>query len=292
MPRKKCKLSSVYHYQLTKKLSQGRNISVHIAKHQKTRKKYIIKSANKSDSEAVESLKHESKVIEYLNYRNYPYCPQMIEWLEKSKKHHMVISYFNGYKDVNTQSPELILEFIKNLTIGIIKLHELNVYHLDLKPENIMSNSNANIKVIDFEGSSINSDLPKTYVMTRQFYDYRQDVSESEYKESDQSSWWFSSICRCRRTKRRKLQKTEILERSDKWSLAVTVYDLIGSESIDDVFPYNEKELIHIQEQILTGKYKLKAICQRYDPILDALFKTDSDLHKVVEIIEKLIKSI
>ena len=90
------------------------------------------------------------------NNKEYYYLilEDLSEWITLESFINKVI-FDNEYKN-KYYTHEFLQKLIKNLLVGLLKIHSLGIAHKDIKPSNIMINeSNINIKYIDF-GFSIN----------------------------------------------------------------------------------------------------------------------------------------
>ncbi len=79
--------------------------------------------------------------------------------------HYFIYEYFNGinlgdymkrHKRLNQNT---IIKIFKQIVSGLAYLHNLNIIHGDLKLENVVINKDYNIKIIDFDLSTICTDI-------------------------------------------------------------------------------------------------------------------------------------
>ena len=97
---------------------------------------------------------------------------------------------FKAFKRFTEQQTKF---YTAQIVIGIGKLHESNIVHRDLKLENLMLDSEGNIKIIDFGLSTIlhKNQLAQTYVGTCE-YQAPEIVQRLVYEKS--VDWWSLGI--------------------------------------------------------------------------------------------------
>lgn len=112
----------------------------------------------KNEIEAFKIIKHHPNIIKYFDH------------FEDEETAYFVLEYFNGYTlqrivFESYKRPlevpltlQMIKNYLKQILEGLKYLHSKNIYHCDLKPENIII-ENEKLKIIDF-GCSIISELP------------------------------------------------------------------------------------------------------------------------------------
>jgi serine/threonine protein kinase len=116
----------------------------------------VVPIESKDDEKFLEQAEHEYAVAQKLDH------PNLIKVyaLEKQRKWvvgpvskvHLLIEYVNGktmdgFKVIPL--PQLVQVFAQ-VADGLIHMHRRNVYHADLKPNNIMISKTGDVKVIDF----------------------------------------------------------------------------------------------------------------------------------------------
>lgn len=124
-------------------------------------KPYVIKVINllenSSPSRAYELVMNEIFILDVLRNSCDEYIMCYIRTIIKDPMIYIVCEYLENYKpisqlikqrDYNTQN---LARLCNNLWLGLEKLHSLNIYHRDIKPDNVMYNVNSwDIKYIDF----------------------------------------------------------------------------------------------------------------------------------------------
>lgn len=107
------------------------------------------------DQKYLEQAEHEFRVGQLLDHPNLVkiHAIEMVkDWLFRTRKVHLLIEYVNG-KTLDTaprlQIPHL-LQIFAQVANGLVHMHRRNVYHADLKPNNIMLSKAGEVKIIDY----------------------------------------------------------------------------------------------------------------------------------------------
>ena len=127
--------------------------------------------AIKYDSTELGFLRHEATMLNYLTQQNTNLQIPHIYWYGKwntvsgDEKQCIVMSFFNGgtlTKYIQKIDSNTLILWMRELLLIIKEIHELNVIHRDIKPDNIMlhhivkddvgvlQNTTSNIQLIDF----------------------------------------------------------------------------------------------------------------------------------------------
>ncbi len=143
-------------YQVLEQLSAREDTSVYLAIHQKLQNKRIIKVISKV-SPYVTCLYQEANLLKNLSH---PCIPEIYDMEEDEKAYYIVEQYMSGevlsaYLMHEQLSEGRIIAYSIQICDLILYLHSLEdpIYHLDLKPDNILMDEGA-IRLIDF-GSAI-----------------------------------------------------------------------------------------------------------------------------------------
>jgi serine/threonine protein kinase len=152
-------------YELIKKINQGSFGALYQGKNIRTGKIVAIKVEKKNDN-LINTLKYEANVYNYLKkVDNFV----KLRWFGKDEKYNFLVIDLlgNSLKNiVNTtkNNLELVLHFGKKIINKLMILHENKIIHRDIKPDNILLNSDnsfEDIFIIDFSFCKkyINSDF-------------------------------------------------------------------------------------------------------------------------------------
>ena len=123
--------------------------------------------AIKYDSTELGFLRHEATMLNYLTQQNTNLQIPHIYWYGKwntvsgDEKQCIVMSFFNGgtlTKYIQKIDSNILILWMRELLLIIKEIHELNVIHRDIKPDNIMlhhilssaTDTTSNIQLIDF----------------------------------------------------------------------------------------------------------------------------------------------
>ena len=150
--------SSINEYDLGPDIGVGSYAEVKLGIHKKTKKKYAIKIYKKNtfdDEDKKNSIKNEIYILNQLNHEN---IMKLYDIINTPKNFYLILEYINGISllDYIQQQPNKRIEenFCKNIFYQIVKAIEYcskkNIYHRDIKLENILLTHNNNIKIIDF----------------------------------------------------------------------------------------------------------------------------------------------
>jgi len=107
------------------------------------------------DHKYLEQAQHELRVgqmLEHPNLVKIHTLETVKDWLFRTRKAHLLIEYVNG-KTLDSaprlQVPHL-LQIFAQVANGMVHMHRRNVYHADLKPNNILLSKAGEVKIIDF----------------------------------------------------------------------------------------------------------------------------------------------
>ena len=145
-------------YLITKELGKGSCAVVKLATHKITKEKFAIKIYTKEfllDPQKRNVVKNEINILKQLDNE---YIMKLYEEIDTPNYLYLVLEYINGIPLIDIlrnekngylsqkRSIKLMTQVIK----GIIYLHDKNIYHRDIKLENILVMKNDLIKIIDF----------------------------------------------------------------------------------------------------------------------------------------------
>jgi serine/threonine protein kinase len=115
----------------------------------------VVPISGAGDHKFLEQAQHEFRVGQMLDHPNLVkvYALELVkDWLFRTRKVHLLIEYVNG-KTLDT-APRLkvphLVQIFAQVAAGVSHMHRRNVFHADLKPNNIMLSRAGEVKIIDY----------------------------------------------------------------------------------------------------------------------------------------------
>jgi serine/threonine protein kinase len=156
-------------FQVVETLGTGAHSTILHVRREEDSKHYALKVVpigGPEDQKYLDQARHELRVAQMLDHPNLlkVYALETVkDWLFRVRKAHLLLEYVNG-KTLDTcprmTLPRLVQVF-KCVADALVHMHRRQVYHGDLKPNNILVSRAGEVKVIDFglarirgEGSS------------------------------------------------------------------------------------------------------------------------------------------
>lgn len=136
----------------------GENGHVQLAIHKTTQKKVAVKTLKKDqmNEEELERARREIKIMEKLTELDNPHIIKLIDWHETPTNFNLIVEYVSGgelvslIKEKGGLSEEQTRKLFKQMVSALSCCHQQNIIHRDLKLQNILLDSEGNIKLIDF----------------------------------------------------------------------------------------------------------------------------------------------
>ena len=241
-------------YLITRELGKGSYAVVKLAMDKKTKNKYAIKIYSKQcliDPQLRNTVKNEINILKQIDNEN---IMKLYEVIDTQSNLYLVLEYINGIN---------LLEIIKNeklhyinetrakkifmgVVLGIGYCHKINIYHRDIKLENILVLKDDTVKIIDFGFGIICKDdsYQKLFCGTKSYMP-PEIIKKEKY----------------------------IASYSDIWSLGVLFYAMLFG-----VFPFKGKDEDELFEKIKEAKITFP----EYNPISE---KTKELFEKIFVII-------
>lgn len=150
-------------YRIIRPIGKGGTGIIYLAEHLHLRKMVVLKKIKTSLQNSV-AVRQEADILKSLHHM---YLPQVYDFFQYDSQVFTVIDYIEGndlqyYIDGGVVFPEnQIIKWMRQMCDALDYLHSHNppVYHNDIKPANIIINSDGNICLIDFNISTDASDI-------------------------------------------------------------------------------------------------------------------------------------
>jgi len=116
----------------------------------------VVPIDSAEDHKYLTQAEHEFRVGQMLDHPNLLKIhafETVKDWLFRTRKVHLLTEYVNG-KTIDTIPPRVkivqLVQIFVQAAAGLVHMHRRNVYHADLKPNNIMLSKAGEVKIIDF----------------------------------------------------------------------------------------------------------------------------------------------
>ena len=230
-------------YLITRELGKGSYAVVKLAMDKKSKNKYAIKIYSKTcliDPQLRNTVKNEINILKQIDNEN---VMKLYEVIDTQSNLYLVLEYINGInllEIIKNEKNHFIKEsrakkiFLK-VVQGINYCHQINIYHRDIKLENILVLKDDSIKIIDFGfGIICRADTYQKLFCGTKSYMPPEIVNKEKY----------------------------IASYSDIWSLGVLFYAMLFG-----VFPFKGKDEDELFDKIKEAKISFP----EYNPISDKI---------------------
>lgn len=145
-------------YQEVKMLGAGNYGTVYSVKDKSNGYMYVLKKIPK-ESNSIEVIQNEISILKLLKDKCDPYILCYVNFMEDAQYYYIVTEYLGDYVTLSEYLSDgdpitdagSLQTIIDNLINGLKAIHDLQIAHRDIKPDNIMINPNTlDIKFIDF----------------------------------------------------------------------------------------------------------------------------------------------
>ncbi|CAB3994469.1 MAP microtubule affinity-regulating kinase 3 isoform X4 [Paramuricea clavata] len=217
-------------YKLLKTIGKGNFAKVKLAKHTPTDKEVAIKIIDKTqlNPSSLQKLFREVRIMKFLDHPN---IVKLYEVIETDKTLYLVMEYASGGEVFDylvahgrMKEKEARAKF-RQIVSAVQYCHQKHVIHRDLKAENLLLDSDMNIKIADFGFS--NEFTPGNKLDTF--------CGSPPYAAPE----LFQG---------KKYDGPEV----DVWSLGVILYTLVSGS-----LPFDGQNLKELRERVLRGKYRI-----------------------------------
>jgi eukaryotic-like serine/threonine-protein kinase len=150
-------ISSIGSYQVLSTLGKGAHSTILHVRRKADSREYALKIVSIDGAEEqkfLEQAKHEFRVAGMISHPNLIKIHALEmkkDWLFRVRKAEMLIEYVNGKTLDSVPVPnDQFVPLFYQVAAGLRHMHLRNVYHADLKPNNIMYGKRGEVKVIDY----------------------------------------------------------------------------------------------------------------------------------------------
>ncbi|KAJ2502968.1 rim15, signal transduction response regulator [Coemansia sp. RSA 1972] len=148
---------SIHDFDLLKPISKGAYGSVYLAKKRSTCTYYAIKILKKADMIAknqIGNVRAERAIM--MAQTGSPFVVRLLYTFQSRSNLYLVMEYLNGgdcaalLKAIGVLPEDWARHYLAEVVLGIEDLHKRNVVHRDLKPDNLLIDSEGHLKLTDF----------------------------------------------------------------------------------------------------------------------------------------------
>ncbi len=139
-------------------LGQGAHSSILHVRCASDGKQYALKVVpikSRAEHKFLEQAQHEFRVAQMLDHPNLIKIYALEtprDWLFRIRKVHLLLEYINGMTldTIKGLSLPRLVQVFEKVAAGMVHMHRRNVFHADLKPNNIMVSRTGDVKIIDY----------------------------------------------------------------------------------------------------------------------------------------------
>jgi eukaryotic-like serine/threonine-protein kinase len=170
-------ISSIGSYQILETLGTGANSTILQIRRKADNREYALKIVpinEPSDLKYLEQARHELRIAEMLDHPNLIkiYCLETKKnWFFKVKQASLLIELVRG-KTLDEYPPipiKKLLPIFFQIASALVHMHRRNVFHADLKPNNIILSKQGLVKVIDFGLSWVKGETKERFQGTPEY---------------------------------------------------------------------------------------------------------------------------
>ena len=231
--------NKISHYEIGKVIGKGAYATVKICKNKITQEKFAMKIYEKKILNDNIKKKCILREIEILKKLNHPNIVKLYGTIISDKNILLIQELVNGIslrdfynkeirnqKNISEKKYKILTLIFKQIFSAFDYIHKKNIFHRDIKLENILLTKNYEIKIIDFGFGLYN---PRNYL--QKFFCGTPNYMAPEII----------------------MKKEYDGQKADMWSLGILLYKLFCAD-----FPFKGKDEKDLYRHIIKGKYKIK----------------------------------
>ena len=231
--------NKISHYEIGKIIGKGAYATVKICKNKITQEKFAMKIYEKKILNDNIKNKCILREIEILKKLNHPNIVKLYDTIISDKNILLIQELVNGIslrdfynkeirnqKNISEKKYKILTILFKQIFSAFDYIHKKNIFHRDIKLENILLTKNYEIKIIDFGFGLYN---PRNYL--QKFFCGTPNYMAPEII----------------------MKKEYDGQKADMWSLGILLYKLFCAD-----FPFKGKDEKDLYRHIIKGKYKIK----------------------------------
>ena len=231
--------NKISHYEIGKVIGKGAYASVKICKNKITQEKFAMKIYEKKILNDNIKKKCILREIEILKKLNHPNIVKLYDTIISDKNILLIQELVNGIslrdfynkeirnqRNISEKKYKILTILFKQIFSAFDYIHKKNIFHRDIKLENILLTKNYEIKIIDFGFGLYN---PRNYL--QKFFCGTPNYMAPEII----------------------MKKEYDGQKADMWSLGILLYKLFCAD-----FPFKGKDEKDLYRHIIKGKYKIK----------------------------------
>ena len=231
--------NKISHYEIGKVIGKGAYASVKICKNKITQEKFAMKIYEKKILNDNIKKKCILREIEILKKLNHPNIVKLYDTIISDKNILLIQELVNGIslrdfynkeirnqKNISEKKYKILTILFKQIFSAFDYIHKKNIFHRDIKLENILLTKNYEIKIIDFGFGLYN---PRNYL--QKFFCGTPNYMAPEII----------------------MKKEYDGQKADMWSLGILLYKLFCAD-----FPFKGKDEKDLYRHIIKGRYKIK----------------------------------
>ena len=231
--------NKISNYEIGKVIGKGAYATVKICKNKITQEKFAMKIYEKKILNDNIKKKCILREIEILKKLNHPNIVKLYDTIISDKNILLIQELVNGIslrdfynkeirnqRNISEKKYKILTLIFKQIFSAFDYIHKKNIFHRDIKLENILLTKNYKIKIIDFGFGLYN---PRNYL--QKFFCGTPNYMAPEII----------------------MKKEYDGQKADMWSLGILLYKLFCAD-----FPFKGKDEKDLYRHIIKGKYKIK----------------------------------